>query len=333
MLNKSGSGIFKICILILLMAGLSACEKIPDTGYSVAGEEEDIVDEQVSTPQPQSTVDSLFADEIQLSKTAFFTLTPQADQCHLAVAGNPLDVSIPDGTILNPGEGFVKIWRIRNAGDCAWTTDYSMIWFSGDHIGTDEEFRFSQTVLPGEVVELSVDMIAPEIAGIFQSNWKICDQDRHCFGLGSRGEYPFWVKIEVREVGTVTPSPYPTMTATSAVFANGRVLLRNGDEFNLDNEQQSADNLADIAFGKVDSEMVLAAINGAQIAWFGQAIPTEAQCQNLLYMNDSISLQAMDSSEVLCYKSSLGYPGYIKFNMSNFMDGIISIEFTTWLIP
>ncbi|HSR20131.1 MAG TPA: NBR1-Ig-like domain-containing protein, partial [Anaerolineales bacterium] len=32
------------------------------------------------------------------------------------------DVTIPDGTILKPGEKFTKTWRIYNSGSCSWTT-------------------------------------------------------------------------------------------------------------------------------------------------------------------------------------------------------------------
>ena len=33
------------------------------------------------------------------------------------------DVTIPDGTVLQPNETFVKTWRIKNIGTCAWNTN------------------------------------------------------------------------------------------------------------------------------------------------------------------------------------------------------------------
>src|SRR6185295_11416560 len=30
------------------------------------------------------------------------------------------DITIPDGSVLKPGEDFTKIWRIQNTGNCRW---------------------------------------------------------------------------------------------------------------------------------------------------------------------------------------------------------------------
>src|SRR5215216_5539815 len=34
------------------------------------------------------------------------------------------DVTIPDGTIMKPGEDFVKTWAVRNTGSCTWDEGY-----------------------------------------------------------------------------------------------------------------------------------------------------------------------------------------------------------------
>ena len=36
------------------------------------------------------------------------------------------DVTIPDGTYINPGASFTKIWRLKNTGTCAWTTQFAL---------------------------------------------------------------------------------------------------------------------------------------------------------------------------------------------------------------
>jgi hypothetical protein len=320
-----------IALIILLTAGLSSCTPIPITGGSASKEAVNIIDEMISTPPFEPGEDSLFSEEIQLSKTALFGATPEPDECHLAMAGNPLDVSIPDGTLLYSGEHFVKIWRVRNAGTCVWTKDYSIVWVSADNLGTDETVNFSKEVMPGDIIEITVDMIAPEQSGNYQSNWKICDHDNNCFGLGAKGEVPFWTKIEVRERGTITPSIQPSVTPTSMIFASGRVTISNGDSLDLDNKEVPNVEDFDIVLGQAESGLVLAVLNEAEIAWFGQSVPTESQCQSLLYVSDSISLLDMDTSEVLCYKSSSGSPGYIRFNLIDSVNEQISIEYTTWL--
>ena len=42
--------------------------------------------------------------------------------------GEPLDLTIPDGTIMQPGQAFEKRWRIVNVGTCDWTTGYAFVY-------------------------------------------------------------------------------------------------------------------------------------------------------------------------------------------------------------
>jgi hypothetical protein len=39
------------------------------------------------------------------------------------------DVTIPDGSSFVAGASFVKTWRVRNSGACAWGSGYSIIFF------------------------------------------------------------------------------------------------------------------------------------------------------------------------------------------------------------
>src|SRR5512143_426233 len=45
------------------------------------------------------------------------------------------DVTIPDGTQIQPGATFTKTWRLKNIGYCTWTTAYSMVYDSGTQMG------------------------------------------------------------------------------------------------------------------------------------------------------------------------------------------------------
>src|SRR5262245_58083221 len=42
------------------------------------------------------------------------------------------DVTIPDNTVVNPGQSFTKTWRVSNTGTCTWSTAYQIILISGD---------------------------------------------------------------------------------------------------------------------------------------------------------------------------------------------------------
>lgn len=108
------------------------------------------------------------------------------------------DVTVPDGTFFNQGESFTKTWRFRNEGTCTWTTDYSIVFHSGDNMSAPIEIPFPETVPPGELVDISADMKAPTRGGQQQSNWEFNKPSGEHFGAGSSGKDLFWALISVR---------------------------------------------------------------------------------------------------------------------------------------
>ena len=48
-------------------------------------------------------------------------------------------VTVPDGTVFNPGDTFTKTWRLENTGSCAWTTGTALVFTSGDLMGAPTE--------------------------------------------------------------------------------------------------------------------------------------------------------------------------------------------------
>ena len=52
-------------------------------------------------------------------------------------------------------------------------------------------------VKPGETVDISINLRAPNTQGNYSSYWLIRDNNGNQFGLGSAGEKPFWVNIQV----------------------------------------------------------------------------------------------------------------------------------------
>ena len=47
------------------------------------------------------------------------------------------DVTIPDGTVLAPGEEFVKTWKFQNTGSCAWSEDFLITFTNGEDMDGD----------------------------------------------------------------------------------------------------------------------------------------------------------------------------------------------------
>lgn len=118
--------------------------------------------------------------------------TPPCDQ-----AAFVMDVTIPDGTQLNPGTEFIKTWRLRNAGSCTWTTDYTVVFDHGDQMGGPASQPLTdQPIIPGETVDISISLVAPSEPGTYQGYWSLMNDLGILFGLGDAND-PFFVLIEV----------------------------------------------------------------------------------------------------------------------------------------
>lgn len=109
-----------------------------------------------------------------------------------------LDVTIPDGTPMTPGQEFVKTWRIRNTGICTWDTNYKAI-FSysappNQQMGA-QPVPLTGLVAPGEEVEVSVQFKAPATPGEYTGYWQMVNGAGIPFGLK---DYILIVKIVVQ---------------------------------------------------------------------------------------------------------------------------------------
>src|SRR5512138_2532003 len=74
------------------------------------------------------------------------------------------DVTVPDGTIFQPGATFTKTWRLKNIGTCAWSKSYQLVFFSGEQMGAAASAAFPQDVAIGQTVNISINMTAPSAA-------------------------------------------------------------------------------------------------------------------------------------------------------------------------
>ena len=106
------------------------------------------------------------------------------------------DVSVPDGTVFAPNTAFSKTWRLKNVGTCTWTTGYSVVFASGDRMGGVDAL-IPQTVVPGQIVDIGVNLTAPSQAGSYRGYWQLKNVAGGLFGIGSTFDRPFWVDILV----------------------------------------------------------------------------------------------------------------------------------------
>ena len=107
------------------------------------------------------------------------------------------DVTIPDGTAMGPGEVFTKTWRLQNRGTCTWTPDYMLVYTSGDQMGSTIAYRLPGNVAPGQTVDVSVTLTAPNVKGYQRSYWMLRNPSGTLFGTGAKANEAFYVEIKV----------------------------------------------------------------------------------------------------------------------------------------
>jgi len=109
------------------------------------------------------------------------------------------DVTFPDGTELEPGTPFTKIWRLLNAGTCTWNPNYKLYYVSGDLMsGPSSQQLVTIEVPPEASIDVSVELISPNKPGSYLGYWGLKNASGVRFGLGPSGQ-PFSVAIKVVE--------------------------------------------------------------------------------------------------------------------------------------
>lgn len=107
------------------------------------------------------------------------------------------DVSFPDHTRVEGGQRFTKTWRFKNVGTCTWTPEYSLVFVWGDLMDGKDRLSIGKNIPPGESIDVSIDLVAPEAASTYQGNWMFEDGYGNRFGTGYQGRQFFWVAVNV----------------------------------------------------------------------------------------------------------------------------------------
>jgi hypothetical protein len=106
------------------------------------------------------------------------------------------DVTYPDNTEVAAGQTFVKTWRLENAGSCTWSTAYSLVFAGKDRLEAPEAVPLPASVAPGQRIDISVTLKAPDAGGTFRSDFKLRNAAGQTFGIGP-GNEPFYVQVRV----------------------------------------------------------------------------------------------------------------------------------------
>jgi hypothetical protein len=280
------------------------------------------------------------------------TTTP-TELCNQAGAGNPIDITIPDNSLIPSGEGFIKTWKLVNTGTCTWTKSYSASFFYGDQMGAPESVPLQANVLPAQSVEISIEMIAPTSPGTYQGNWKLSNPSGELFGIGPNGDLPFWVRIIVPEnptkTATVTPgttatqgatatynptiSPSPSSTATPPIQASGKLLPVPGDTIDLDTLTLNSGN-EDLLY-QVDANNYhwLTPQDEAMIGVFSSREPSLPECQSASMSHAPIAVESLPVGTYLCYTTNEGRLGRALLEAVDPNNFTLTLDLLTWALP
>ncbi len=285
---------------------------------------------ETETPTPTETVTAT-----PPPPTARPTNTPEP--CDKAAPGSPIDVTIPDDTVMTPGQTFQKTWRLINTGTCTWNNQYAVVWVSGEKLASSDVFFISGSVAPGQSIDITVPMTAPTAAGSYQSNWRLRNSAGVLFGIGERGDAAFWVRIKVSaatSTPTVSPTPAVTATATPVVFSSNSVNLMPSNTLDLDNIVINPGGGQDLTYSlDGGGNHLLSPTGGAQIGVFGQAAPGLGACKAASLGSAPLAVESVGAGSYLCYRTDAGRYGRLLIASFNSSDGTLSLQAVTWVSP
>ena len=133
--------------------------------------------------QPAESVLLVQASATSAAPSEAPTETPHLTPTPACTAGLTFlsDLTIPDGTIVAPGDPLDKRWQVENSGTCNWDSGYSLRLIAGLDLGAPVE----QGLFPARSGARSMIRLlftAPEEPGTYRSAWQAYDPDGEPFG-------------------------------------------------------------------------------------------------------------------------------------------------------
>ena len=129
------------------------------------------------------------------------------------------DKTILDYSHMDPRETFTKTWRIKNTGTCTWSSSYSAVYSSGDHLGVKDSVALSDTA-PGATLDISMDMAAPGSDGTYKVFYQLEDPAAKAMTIDNGNT--MWAIITVGKVFVnASPTPLASLSTPHAPSTSG----------------------------------------------------------------------------------------------------------------
>jgi ABC-type amino acid transport substrate-binding protein len=132
--------------------------------------------------------------------------------------------------VLQPGQTFVKAFRLRNTGTCAWAPGYTVTFALGSsplaQMG-GRPMQLQSSVPAGAEDDLSLALVAPVAPGQYVGMWEMRDESGVAFG--ERISVGIEVRVPPKPSATPTPAPSPVPTVPVGSFTVDRTRIRPGE--------------------------------------------------------------------------------------------------------
>lgn len=232
------------------------------------------------------------------------------------------DVTVPDNTNMTPGKAFTKTWRLKNVGTCTWTTDYDLVFDSGNAMDGSAVVGLGASVPPNGTIDISIGLTAPSSNGTYKGNYKLRNDKGIIFGIGANADVAFWVQIVVG----------PTPTPEASVYDSGKVNLKQTFHVDLDHADgtpTSGDQ--DLWFEAVSSsEKYFTPNNGAKFKLITSGAPSYDKCTTTSLSSDKINLDDVSVGDWLCFKTNDGRYGRAEIEARSGSPEVIRLDIVTW---
>lgn len=148
------------------------------------------------TPLPPTVAPVGVSTAAEPSSTPTATVPVSGGPTADCLKANLMGETIPDDTILKPGETFIKKWIVKNSGTCTWDQTYKLVFWGGDLMGGAYVYNFPTMATPDQIVEIPIVLYAPEQPGSYKGYWRIQSPNGIDFGVGEYDQ-SMWVQIVV----------------------------------------------------------------------------------------------------------------------------------------
>ncbi len=127
-----------------------------------------------ASPTATNTLPPPTATRVPATATATHTSTPSDLQCSIVSQSPAL------GEKMKLGYDFDAIWKLKNTGTKKWDASEMDIRFSsGSKLQKfGDVYDLGKIVNPGEEITITIDMLAPNIAGTYKSTWVLVGEGK-----------------------------------------------------------------------------------------------------------------------------------------------------------